>query len=581
MKKRRRVRALYNIDQLSSPRSSLTRSDGAALAALQEATLCAFWILWLLMPRTGQAAGFLHTSGEDIVDESGRKVTLRGVGLGNWLLPEGYMWRFASGADRPRRIEKLVSELIGPQHAETFWKEYRRQYITQKDIQRIAALGFNSVRPALNARLFMTEGDDAAFLDEGFELLDNLVRWSKDCGIYVIIDMHAAPGGQTGQNIDDSAEDRPLLFVDSKYQDRLVQLWTNIARRYKDEPSVAAYDLLNEPLPERTGAAAKYKDQLEPLYKRITQAIRAVDKKHMVTVEGYDWANNWSVFTTRFDDNLVYQFHYYCWNNPTELKSIHHYLAERQRLGAPVWVGETGERDDAIYWATTQYFEANNIGWSFWPWKKMSASNGPYSIKSPDGWDAIVAVSRNDGAPKPSPETAQKAFDQLLQNIRLDNCVYHADVVSSLFRRVPGRVEAENYGQEGPDKSYQVNEPERNAGQYRTSEPVPVESVEGNGRRGSSGQAIRLSKGEWTSYRINSLDAKTYALTMRIKSDHLPATLRLSINDSSADTNQKVDINLEAWQELKLNSVSFVKGLNHVKLAVENGTVSIDWLEFQ
>ena len=98
----------------------------------------------------------------------------------------------------------------------------------------------------------MSEGDDAAFLDEGFELLDNLIKWCKASGVYMIIDLHASPGGQTGQNIDDSANDQALLFIDPKYQDRLVQLWAKIATRYQDEPTVAAYDLLNEPLPERT-----------------------------------------------------------------------------------------------------------------------------------------------------------------------------------------------------------------------------------------------------------------------------------------------------------------------------------------
>ena len=361
--------------------------------------LCAFLILSFILTRIGHAAGFLHVRGEDIVDDAGQKIMLRGVGLGNWLLPEGYMWRFGGTADRPRRIEKLIGDLIGPDDADRFWKTYRRQYITGQDIRRIAELGFNSVRPALNARLFMSEGQNAAFLDEGFELLDNLVKWCKANSIYVIIDMHAAPGGQTGQNIDDSVDDQPLLFSDQQNQDRLVKLWAAIAARYKDEPTVAAYDLLNEPLPERTGAAAKYKDRLEPLYRRITQAIRAIDKRHIITLEGYDWANNWSAFSSRFDDNLVYQFHYYCWDIPTELKSIQKYLAEAKRLDAPVWVGETGEKDAAIYWATTEYFEANNIGWSFWPWKKMSVGNGPYSINAPNGWDAITALMRISAAP--------------------------------------------------------------------------------------------------------------------------------------------------------------------------------------
>jgi endoglucanase len=549
-------------------------------------------VLYLLLPsgltfhRVSHAAGFLHVHGEDIVDDSGQKVMLRGVGLGNWMLPEGYMWRFGAAGDRPRRIEKIVSDLIGSDKAGQFWKEYRSQYVSEKDIQRIAELGFNSVRPALNARLLLTEGEKPVYVDEGFELLDNLIRWCKQSGIYVIIDMHAAPGGQTGQNIDDSASDQPLLFSEPKNQDLLVKLWVRIATRYRDEPTVAAYDLLNEPLPERTGAAAKYKDQLEPLYRRITQAIRAIDKRHMITLEGYDWANNWSVFSSRFDDNLVYQFHYYCWDNPTELKSIHKYLTERTRLGAPVWVGETGEKDDAIYWATTEYFEANNIGWSFWPWKKMIASNGPYYINAPEGWDTIAALTRNSAAPKPEKAEAQKILDQFLHNIRLENCVYHADVVNALFRRVPGKVEAENYGHRGKNNSYLVTDDRQRSSHYRLSEPVLVEPVEAaeraaqNTRRRSSSQAIKLSAGEWTSYEINSVEPKTYAVTIKVKTAELPAALEISINEASPDKYQKVDISEKGWQELKLKLVDLVKGPNRLKLLVRTGTISIDWIDF-
>jgi endoglucanase len=312
---------------------------------------------------SGDAAqlSFLHTRGEDIANENGEKILLRGVGLGNWMLPEGYMWKFGDQADRPRRIEKLVSDLIGPENAKRFWTEFRQNYVTEADIRRISELGYNSVRPALNSRLFLKESGEPDLTGEGFQLLDNLVKWCKANGIYVIIDMHGAPGGQTGQNIDDSANDQPELFMDARYEQQFINLWIAIARRYSNEPTVAGYDLLNEPLPARTGAAAKYKSQLEPLYKKATKAIREVDSKHMIIVEGMDWANDWSMFTRPFDKNLVYQFHYYCWDNPAALKSIARYLDYRKRFNAPVWVGETGERDNTIYWATTEYFEANNM----------------------------------------------------------------------------------------------------------------------------------------------------------------------------------------------------------------------------
>jgi len=114
---------------------------------------------------------FLHTDGQNIVDESGKKILLQGVGLGNWLLPEGYMWKFGEKGDRPRKIEQIVTDYLGAEKAASFWKAYRINYITATDIKRIAELGYNSVRPALNSRLFITEGENNQFVDEGFQLL--------------------------------------------------------------------------------------------------------------------------------------------------------------------------------------------------------------------------------------------------------------------------------------------------------------------------------------------------------------------------------------------------------------------------
>lgn len=130
------------------------------------------------------------------------------------MLPEGYMWRFGTEGDRPRRIERIVSDLIGKEAADSFWTVYRRDYVTEKDIEQIAALGFNSVRPALNARIFLTEGENPQFLQEGFDLLDSLINRCSRHNLYVILDMHGAPGGQTGQNIDDSEFDEPRLYME-------------------------------------------------------------------------------------------------------------------------------------------------------------------------------------------------------------------------------------------------------------------------------------------------------------------------------------------------------------------------------
>jgi hypothetical protein len=387
--------------------------------------------------------------------------------------------------------------------------------------------------------------------------------------------MHGAPGGQTGANIDDSPNNEAELFTDEKNQQRLIKLWVKIAQRYKDSTTVAAYDLLNEPLPRRTGAEEKYKDRLEPLYKRIVAAVREVDKKHMITLAGTDWGNDWAVFTKPFDDNVFYQFHYYCWDKTDNLRSINDYLKRRDEFNTPIWVGEFGEQGNAIYWGTTQYFEKNNIGWAFWPWKKMDAKNGPYSIKRPAGWDEIIAYSR--GGARPSKETAQKAFDGLLQNIKLENCEYRGDVVNALFHRVPGKVEAENYGHEGLNKSYYVKDVNFVSKYYRITEPVPVEVIVDQSKERSSGQCIRLDAEEWTAYKINSQKQQTYNTVVRAKAETIPATFIFLLNGQS----KEIEITEQGWNDINLKAQKFSQGVNNLKLEVKNSIINFDWVKFE
>ena len=529
-------------------------------------------ILVLCFIQKTNAQSFLHTQGKAIVDESGKKILLRGVGLGNWMLPEGYMWKFGKDGDRPRKIEKVVSDLIGIDKADKFWKSFRENYITEADIRRIAELGYNSVRPALNARLFLTEGENYQFVEEGFMLLDNLVSWCKKYNLYVIIDMHAAPGGQTGQNIDDSPNNEPELFMNPKNQDLLEILWVKIAERYNDEPTVAAYDLLNEPLPEMTGAAAKYKDQLVPVYERLIKAIRAIDKKHMITLEGYNWANNWSIFDKLLDNNVVYQFHYYCWNQPDQLNDINLFLEKQQQLNAPVWVGETGEKDNAIYYATTQYFEKNDIGWSFWPWKKMDTRNTPYSIKPPSGWNEIVAYTKTGTKPA-SAVDAEKIFNEFLENIQLKNCVYHPDVVNAMFRRLPVKIEAENYGHDGFQKSYFVKDTTAKSANYRPAEPVPVKLF-GNKR---SGQYIELFTGEWVAYTFYCSAKPANNLTVRARALAKPAEITIDVNGERSD----MTFETTNWTDFRTDLFRFNSGVNQLKVLIKTGSVQLDWIDVQ
>ncbi len=516
-----------------------------------------------------QKLTFLRTSGHYMVNETNDTILLRGIGLGNWLLPEGYMWHFGEAGDRPRKIEKIVEDLTSPEFNQNFWKKFRKNYITEADIKRIKELGFNSVRPALNARVFMTEGDTAVFIEENFALLDSLIGWCDKHQLYVILDMHGAPGGQTGQNIDDSPNNEPELFMNPVFEHRLTRLWMKLVERYKDNPVVAGYDLLNEPLPENTGAAEKYKHLLVPMYKRLTEQIRTIDQKHMIILEGYNWSNNWSEFTEVFDDNVVHQFHYYCWSNPDHLNDISYFLQERERLGTPVWVGETGERNPVIYFGTTQYFEYNNVGWSFWPWKKINNRQVLYSVKEPEGYDKIVEYSK--GGEKPSKELAEKVFTQLLENIKIENCDFLEHISQSILRQVPARVYAVNYGHEGAGFSFWVKD-SINAEYYRTNEPVKTVLLPADTTKRWQNQdiAILLNDEEGTLYNVFATNDFNAIVTLKVKANQPNSDFSFSVNGK---VNQ-FSVPDTSWTELKVENAKFITGKNTLKTEVSDGSVS-------
>src|SRR5215204_1737473 len=271
-----------------------------------------FWIFLLLnlaasVPGSGQTR-FVTTRGKDLISPTGKPLLLKGINLGNWLLPEGYMFKFKT-ANSPRLIEAVINELVGEDEARRFWKTYHQNYITQADIRFIKQSGFNSVRVPFSYRLFVSNGAPPKLEGEGYRLLDDVIGWCQKEGLYVILDMHAAPGGQTGDNIDDSWG-YPFLFESPDSQDLLVNIWRKIAARYRDEPTVIGFDLLNEPIAHYF-EAAKLNPKLEPLYRRIVAGIRSVNRNHLIFLAGAQWNTNFKVFGAPFDVRLVYTFHKY------------------------------------------------------------------------------------------------------------------------------------------------------------------------------------------------------------------------------------------------------------------------------
>ncbi len=403
---------------------------------------CLFVTSLLCVAATTAASGqYAHTRGTEVLDGKDEPLQLKGTNLGNWLVPEGYMWSFDGGPQSPKEIQSYVTELLGPTRADQFWHTYRERYISQDDIRFIRAQGYNSIRVPLHWQLF--QSDDA----EGFRLLDRVVQWSHEAGLYVILDLHAAPGGQTGTNIDDG-HGYPWLLRDPGAQQQTIDLWLRLARHYRKSTTVLGYDLLNEPIPNYPGYEVLH-PELEPLYKRIAAAIRTVDRHHILILGGAEWDGDFSVFGPPFDSNTIYQLHKY-WTGVNQT-TLQPFIDYRTKYHVPIWLGESGENTDTWVMHFRELLDQNAIGWAFWPYKKMQATSAPVSFAPPAGWDQIVAyakLSRGDGNVKqriqqrPPQPVIDAAFATLLNNIEFHHCTVNAGYIHALLPEAPALLEA-------------------------------------------------------------------------------------------------------------------------------------------
>jgi len=392
-------------------------------------------ILLIVVISKAQPISFVKVNGKNFVDSYGNPILLKGINLGNWLNPEGYMLHFKN-VNSYRLIDYVIKELVGPEEAKKFWKNFRDNYITRDDIEFIKKSGFNHIRVPFNFKLFLIEDEPEIQLEEGFKRLDDVISWCKEFNLYVVLDMHAAPGGQTGDNIDDSWG-YPFLFESKEAQETTIKLWKKIAERYKDETIILGYDLLNEPIPHYLENKEELNKLLEPLYKKIASAIRSVDKNHIIFLGGSQWNTNFKIFGSPFDSNLAYTFHKY-WM-PTEQKEIQEYIDFRDKYNVPIWLGESGENDNEWIKSFRELLEKNEIGWCFWPYKKMESTRGVVSFKKTKEWDEIIKYAEGSRKNfeeirknKPSREIVIKALNDLIENIKFNNCIINHDYLKAL-----------------------------------------------------------------------------------------------------------------------------------------------------
>jgi endoglucanase len=398
------------------------------------AVLFAFFLCLFLTSSFDAKPRFCRVSGRAILSPAGDTLRLKGINLGNWLVPEGYMFKFEKTSS-PHIIYDMTAQLIGKEDAEIFWKKFRDEYITEKDIHFIKECGLNSIRVPFHYAFF-THGDgSSAKQAEGFRLIDRLLSWCEKEKLYVILDMHCAPGGQTGDNIDDSYG-YPFLFESEASQALTISIWKDIAKRYKDRNIIAGYDILNEPVAHYYDTTALNKKLIE-FYKKLTAEIRTVDKNHIIMLGGAQWDLNLRIFDKPFDSNSLYTFHKY-WTAPDQ-SVIQEYIDCSVKQNVPLWMGESGENSDEWIEAFRNTLEKNEIGWCFWPYKKMEATSSMLAVTMPENYNKIITFAEGSRATYGdlrsnhiARDSAMTILQDLLKNVRIENCTINNGYIKAL-----------------------------------------------------------------------------------------------------------------------------------------------------
>ncbi len=556
-------------------------------------------IMLAAIPCYGQ--GFLKAAGKNIIDEKGTTVILRGMGLGGWMLQEGYMFRLGN-VGQQHRIKAKIEELIGHDQTVQFYNAWLLNHTTKTDIDSMASWGFNSIRLPMHYNLYTlpVEQEPIAgkntWLEKGFVMTDSLLQWCKANRMYLILDLHAAPGGQGNDlNISDRDTAKPSLWQSGANQQKTIALWRRLATRYAREPWIGGYDIINEPNwgfedpQDIRGTKEKKNEPLRRLMMDITKAIREVDKKHIIIIEGNGFGNNYSGILPAWDGNMVLSFHKY--GNFNTADAIKSFLQLRDTFDIPLWMGESGENSNNWFTHAIQLVESNGIGWAWWQEKKMGINN-PLQIVQPQGYDKLLQYWNAKGD-KPSADEAWAILQQLLQNLKIQNNIYHRDVTDAMFRQVYSAATIP-FKQHTVNNSYTWSATDYDMGRqgsaYYDKDTASYQYTPGVRTAGNRGRTYRndgvdiegekdssyisyIEDGEWLQYTLDVERNGIYNITLETASDN--SSRQISIIKENKGNNISVPVpnsgNQQKWQWFTAGKITLAKGIQQIRVLAEKG----------
>ena len=542
---------------------------------------------------TAVNAQYLHVVGKEVFGNDGKKIILKGMGLGGWLVPEGYMlgtW------GSPTSIRNRIVDLIGEDSTKVFYEKFEKNYVAEKDITQLAEWGFNSVRLPFHYKTLSPSY--RSYNEEGFAVIDSVIDWCARNEIYLILDMHVAPGSQSGDENADGDEGAKLW--DSKEnQDWAVDIWGEIAKRYATERWIGGYDLLNEPVLFNGGR------QVRDLQRQMRNRIRKYDLNHTLFVNGNMWSRAFEGLGPALDENMIWAFHYYSWMvfNRVNQNTIQYLINFRNLTNRPLWLGEAGENSNEWFMEVTNLMEKNDIGWAWWNYKKIGTITGPVSSPSDSVYQEITRYWNGDGG-RPSNETAQLGLNNMVENLKLENCEIKKGVIASLLDDnygtknlpfkdlfIPGKIDIVDYdlGANGLayfDFDYIDNRP--NGGGLKTWNNGWAYRNDGVDIQVSSDTKIskyhvsHTESGEFLKYTINVLKDDVYDFSIISSAESAEASVALYNSQNQviiSEKNLPVTQDYDLWVETVLGEAELKKGVNEIRLSIIRGGANLKMLK--
>ena len=357
---------------------------------------------------------FLHTEGEQIMNASGDVVVLRGTNFGGWGILEDWFCPFTDPSGEENVYQTIVSR-FGQDAAHALFQTYRANWITEQDYQNVKEMGMNVIRLPIWYRNLQRDDNGTWYRDEqgniDFSELDGVVSMCRKYGLYLILDLHGLPGYQN--DYDHCGKSKSMSLFDdtpegARYREVTLEFWTELAKHYAGEPTIAMYDLMNEPLGTNITRDKSFKQTFWDFSDALYRAIRAVDSRHIITMEAI-----WDPSAIAGPDvygweNIVYQEHLYDVMNLSYLHKVNE--IKRAKYNAPFYIGEFYPRGISSFDYLFSIFNHRALSWTTWTYKGAGngADNSPWFLYGSSSLEKIDA--QND-----SYETLMQKWGEVLR----------------------------------------------------------------------------------------------------------------------------------------------------------------------